>query len=34
VLKAVVGITAVLFVLVIIINDVLYRVVDPRVELT
>jgi len=33
VLKAVVGITAVLFVLVIIVNDMLYRVVDPRVEL-
>jgi peptide/nickel transport system permease protein len=33
VLKAVVGITAVLFVLVIILNDILYRVVDPRVEL-
>ena len=33
VLKAVVGITAVLFVLVIIVNDILYRVVDPRVEL-
>ncbi len=33
VLKAVVGVTAVLFVLVIIINDILYRVVDPRVTL-
>ncbi len=33
VLKAVVGVTAVLFVLVIIVNDILYRVVDPRVEL-
>jgi len=33
VLKAVVGITAVLFVLVIIANDILYRVVDPRVSL-
>jgi peptide/nickel transport system permease protein len=33
VLKAVVGVTAVLFVLVIILNDILYRVVDPRVAL-
>ena len=33
VLKAVVGVTAVLFVLVIIVNDILYRVVDPRVSL-
>jgi peptide/nickel transport system permease protein len=33
VLKAVVGITAVLFVLLIIVNDILYRVVDPRVSL-
>lgn len=33
VLKAVVGLTAVLFVLVLIINDILYRVVDPRVSL-
>jgi peptide/nickel transport system permease protein len=33
VLKAVVGATAVLFVLVIIINDILYRLVDPRVAL-
>ena len=33
VLKAVVGITAVLFVLVIIANDILYRIVDPRVSL-
>jgi peptide/nickel transport system permease protein len=33
VLKAVVGVTAVLFVLVIIVNDILYRVVDPRVTL-
>ena len=32
VLKAVVGLTAVLFALVIIVNDVLYRVVDPRVS--
>jgi len=32
VLKAVVGLTAVLFVLVIILNDILYRVVDPRVS--
>ena len=33
VLKAVVGITAVLFVLVLIVNDILYRLVDPRVSL-
>ena len=33
VLKAFVGVTAVLFVLVIIANDILYRVVDPRVTL-
>lgn len=33
VLKAVVGITAVLFVLVIIANDILYRLVDPRISL-
>jgi peptide/nickel transport system permease protein len=33
VLKAVVGVTAVLFVLVIILNDILYRAVDPRVSL-
>jgi peptide/nickel transport system permease protein len=33
VLKAVVGVTAVAFVLVIIVNDILYRVVDPRVSL-
>ena len=33
VLKAVVGATAVLFVLVLIITDVLYRLFDPRVEL-
>ena len=32
VLKAVVGLTAVLFALVIIVNDVLYRVIDPRVS--
>jgi len=32
VLKAVVGLTAALFVLVIILNDILYRVVDPRVS--
>lgn len=31
VLKAIVGLTAVLFALVIILNDILYRVVDPRV---
>ncbi|HHC72208.1 MAG TPA: ABC transporter permease [Thiotrichales bacterium] len=33
VLKAVVGLTAVLFVLVLILNDILYKVVDPRVSL-
>lgn len=33
VLKAVVGITAVLFVFIIILNDILYRLVDPRVAL-
>jgi peptide/nickel transport system permease protein len=33
VLKAVVGITAALFVLVIVLNDILYRAVDPRVSL-
>lgn len=34
VLKAVVGLTAVMFVITLIITDILYRVVDPRVELT
>ncbi len=33
VLKAVVGLTAALFVLVLILNDILYKVVDPRVSL-
>lgn len=33
VLKAVVGLTAVLFVLALILNDILYRMVDPRVSL-
>jgi peptide/nickel transport system permease protein len=33
VLKAVVSLTAILFVLVVILNDILYRVVDPRVTL-
>ena len=33
IMKAVVGLTAVLFVFVLLINDVLYRVVDPRVSL-
>ena len=33
VLKAVVGLTAVLFVVVLILNDILYKVVDPRVSL-
>ena len=33
ILKAVVGLTAVLFVIVLIINDILYKVVDPRVSL-
>ena len=33
ILKAVVGLTAVLFVLVLLITDILYRVFDPRVEL-
>jgi peptide/nickel transport system permease protein len=31
VLKAVVTLTAILFVLVVILNDILYRAVDPRV---
>jgi len=34
VLKAVVGLTAILFVFILIITDILYRAVDPRVELT
>lgn len=34
VLKAVVGLTAVLFVLTLLLTDILYRVVDPRVELS
>jgi len=33
VLKAVVGLTAVLFVVTLLITDILYRVVDPRVSL-
>jgi len=33
ILKAVVGLTAVLFVLILIVNDVLYRAFDPRVAL-
>lgn len=33
ILKAVVGLTAVLFVLILIINDILYRLFDPRVAL-
>ncbi|MCR9092015.1 MAG: hypothetical protein NXI11_11720, partial [Proteobacteria bacterium] len=33
VLKAVVGATALLFVVVLILNDMLYRAVDPRVAL-
>ena len=33
VLKAVVSLTAILFVLVVVFNDILYRVVDPRVTL-
>lgn len=33
ILKAVVGLTAVLFVITLIINDILYKVVDPRVSL-
>jgi len=33
ILKAVVGLTAVLFVAILIVNDVLYRLVDPRVSL-
>ncbi|MFK8030949.1 MAG: ABC transporter permease [Gammaproteobacteria bacterium] len=34
VLKAVVGMTAVLFVITLLLTDILYRVVDPRVELS
>ena len=33
ILKSVVGLTAVLFVLILILNDILYRAVDPRVSL-
>ena len=33
VLKAVVGVTAVLFVLTLLVTDILYRAVDPRVSL-
>ena len=33
ILKAVVGLTAVLFVITLIINDILYKVVDPRISL-
>jgi peptide/nickel transport system permease protein len=33
ILKAIVGLTAVLFVVVLMITDILYRVFDPRVEL-
>ena len=33
VLKAVVSLTAILFVFVVVLNDILYRVVDPRVTL-
>jgi peptide/nickel transport system permease protein len=33
VLKAVVGLTAVLFVITLLVTDVLYRTVDPRVSL-
>jgi peptide/nickel transport system permease protein len=33
VLKAVVTLTAILFVLVVVANDILYRAVDPRVSL-
>jgi ABC-type dipeptide/oligopeptide/nickel transport system permease component len=33
VLKAVVGLTAVLFVITLLITDILYRAVDPRVSL-
>ncbi|MGB0513202.1 MAG: ABC transporter permease [Wenzhouxiangellaceae bacterium] len=33
ILKAVVGLTAALFVLILIVNDILYRMVDPRVSL-
>ena len=33
ILKAVVGLTAVLFVITLLITDILYRVVDPRVSL-
>jgi peptide/nickel transport system permease protein len=33
ILKAVVGLTAVLFVITLLVTDILYRVVDPRVSL-
>jgi len=33
ILKAVVGLTAVLFVFILIANDILYKLVDPRVSL-
>ena len=33
VLKAVVSLTAILFVMVVVLNDILYRLVDPRVTL-
>jgi peptide/nickel transport system permease protein len=33
VLKAVVSLTAILFVLVVVLTDILYRAVDPRVTL-
>jgi peptide/nickel transport system permease protein len=33
ILKAVVGLTAALFVVTLIINDILYKAVDPRVSL-
>ena len=33
ILKAVIGLTAALFVLILIVNDILYRLVDPRVSL-
>ena len=34
VLKAVIGLTAILFVGILIVNDILYKLVDPRVSLT
>jgi peptide/nickel transport system permease protein len=33
ILKAVVGLTAIMFVFTLIINDILYKVVDPRISL-